>query len=147
MTKDLEKISKWANQRKISFNSDSTRQVQKVVFSRKTKKQKTNHPPLLFNNVAVSHISVQKHGILVDTRLTFDDLIKEVIKKSNKTTGLIRKFQNIIPRPALVIIYKTFVRPHLVYGGIVYDKASQPTIACSKLTIETLEQSVKYVQS
>ena len=31
----------------------------------------------------------------------------------------------------------------------IYDKAtqSQPAFACKKLTIETLEQGVKYVQS
>ena len=27
------------------------------------------------------------------------------------------------------------------------DLATQPAIACSKLTIETLEQGVKYIQS
>ena len=30
---------------------------------------------------------------------------------------------------------------------LVKDKITQPAIACSKLTIETLEQGVKYVQS
>ena len=30
---------------------------------------------------------------------------------------------------------------------IVYNRSSQPAFTCSKLTIETLEQGVKYVQS
>ena len=32
-------------------------------------------------------------------------------------------------------------------GVIKFLKATQPAIACSKLTIETLEQGVNYVQS
>ena len=31
--------------------------------------------------------------------------------------------------------------------SINYDKTAQPAITCSKSTIETLEQGVKYVQS
>ena len=39
-----------------------------------------------------------------------------------KTIGLIRTFQPIIPRFLLLTIYKTFVRPHLDYGDIIYDQ-------------------------
>ena len=34
-----------------------------------------------------------------------------------------------------------------IIQNIVPSPCSQPAIACSKLTIETLEQGVKYVQS
>ena len=29
----------------------------------------------------------------------------------------------VLPRSSLVIIYKSFVRPHLDYGDIIYDPA------------------------
>ena len=32
---------------------------------------------------------------------------------------LIRKFRNVLPRPA----YKAFVKPYLEHGDIAYDKA------------------------
>ena len=44
-------------------------------------------------------------------------------KKVNKTVALLRKFQNILPRSALLTIYKCFVRTHLDYGDIIYDQA------------------------
>ena len=44
-------------------------------------------------------------------------------KKKNKTVVLLRKFQNIFPRSALLTIYKRFVRTHLDYGDIIYDEA------------------------
>ena len=46
-----------------------------------------------------------------------------VSRKISKTIGLLRKLQNILSRAALIIIYKTFIRPHLDYGYILYDEA------------------------
>ena len=36
---------------------------------------------------------------------------------------MIHKLQNVLPRSALLTIYKSFIRPHLDYGDIIYDKA------------------------
>ena len=42
--------------------------------------------------------------------------------KINKTIGLLRKLQNHLPRLASITVYKSFVRPHLDYGDIIYDE-------------------------
>ena len=34
-----------------------------------------------------------------------------------------RKFHQILPGQSLITIYKSFIRPHLDYGNIVYDRA------------------------
>ena len=36
---------------------------------------------------------------------------------------MLRKSQNILPRPAHLTIYKCFIKPHLDYGDIIYDQA------------------------
>ena len=46
-----------------------------------------------------------------------------ILNKVNKTVGLLRKLHNILPRPALLTIYKRFIRPNLYYGNIIYDQA------------------------
>ena len=77
-----------------------------------------------FNNNNVSQASSQKHlGLTLDNRLTFDKHLTNVSNKISKTIGLLRKSQNILPRPALLTIYKCFIRPHLDYGDIIYDQA------------------------
>ena len=45
------------------------------------------------------------------------------LNKVNKTIGLLRKLQNILVRPALLTLYRKFVRPHLDYVDIIYDQA------------------------
>ena len=36
---------------------------------------------------------------------------------------MIRKLQPVIPRAALLAIYRSFLRPHLDYGDVIYDRA------------------------
>ena len=43
--------------------------------------------------------------------------------KINKNIGLIRKLQNLLPRTALITLYKAFVCLHFDYGDILYDRA------------------------
>ena len=73
------------------LNSDPSKQTQEVIFSRKLKN--VPHPPLVFENVNVSQCKSQKHqGIILDTNLAFEKHYKKVLSKTNKTTGLLRKF-------------------------------------------------------
>ena len=55
--------------------------------------------------------------------LTFEEHLKNVFNETNKTTGLSQKPSNLLPRQALVTIYKAFVRPHLDYADVLYDQA------------------------
>ena len=119
---DLKKNNNWAFQWKMTFNPDRSKQAQEVVFSRKLKK--TTDPPLFFNNNNVSQVNFQTHlGVILEVKLTFEEHLKNVFKKTDKTIGLLKKLSNLFPRQALVTIYKVFIRPHLAYGDILYDKA------------------------
>ena len=66
----------------------------------------------------------QKHlDIILDNRLSFQGHLRLVFRKINRIIGLLRKLQCLIPRCALLTLCKTFVRRHLDYGDIIYDKA------------------------
>ena len=106
----------------MNFNPDPTKQAHEVIFSRKAKE--INHPPLVFNNTSVSQLSSQKHlGVILDSKLIFDEHLKMVSLKISKTLGLLRKLHNLLPSSALITIYKAFVRRCLDYGDILYDQA------------------------
>ena len=62
-------------------------------------------------------------GIILDTKLDFQEHLKDKLSKISKTIGLLRKLQKILTRAPLLTIYKSFIRPHLDYGDIIYDKA------------------------
>ena len=84
---------------------------------------KTNHPTLIFDDNPVYHVALQKHlGMFLDCKLNFEEHLKTIVNKINKTIGLLRKFQNFLPRKSLLTIYKSFIRPHFDYGDIIYDQ-------------------------
>ena len=83
-----------------------------------------SHPPLVSNNVNVSQCKSQKHqGIILDSKLTFQDHHKAVSSKINRTIGLLHKLQYLLAREVLITIYKAFVRSHLDYGDVLFDQA------------------------
>ena len=49
----------------------------------------------------------------------FDERIKRIFEKTSKSISLIRQLRNFLPRPSLLQIYKSFVRPYLGYGDII----------------------------
>ena len=100
---------------------DPAKQPHKVIFSHKAKE--ICHPPLMFNNTSDSQSSSQKHLSVTLDMLIFDEHVKMVSLKISKTLGLLWKLQKLLPRYALITIYKAFVRPYLDYGDIRYDQA------------------------
>ena len=59
-----------------------------------------------------------------------------MLNKVNKTIGLLRKSQNTLPRPSLLTIFKSFIRPHPDCGYIIYD---QPYIVSFQQKVESIK--------
>ena len=77
---------------------------------------------LIINDIPVKRVPFHKHlGLILDSKLDFNEHINTVLSKVNKMITLLRKFQHILPRHSLSTIYKTFIRPHLDYGDVIYD--------------------------
>ena len=71
----------------------------------------------------MAYVSFYKHiGLILDSKLVFNEHVNTVLSKVKKVIILLRKFQHILPRHPLLMIYKIFVRPHLDYGDAVCDK-------------------------
>ena len=106
----------------MSFIVDPSKQVQEVIFSRNTRKK--HHLSLALNNNNVSETNSQKRlDVVLNNCLSYEDHLKLILNKVKKTIDLLRKLHNILPRLALLIIYKSFIRLHLDYGDIIHDQA------------------------
>ena len=58
--------------------------------------------------------------MVLDSKLTFNEHINHILSKVNKSIGLLRKFQSVLPRSSLLTVYKIFIRSHLDYADVVY---------------------------
>ena len=119
LNEDLHKINNLAYQWKMSFNPDSSKKGQEVIFRRKV--NNVLHPSLTFNNVDVGQIRSQKHlGMFLDFKLSFNEHLETVFAKVNRGIAILRKLQTVLPREALLTIYKSFIRPHF---DVIYDQS------------------------
>ena len=48
--------------------------------------------------------------------------MKTISQKTNKTIGLLRQLQTLLPRTPLITVYKSFIRLYLDYGDMIYDQ-------------------------
>ena len=70
---------------------------------------------------------------MLDSKLNFDMHLKEKISIVNNGIALLKKLIYFIPRKPLLSVCKEFLRPHLDYCDIIYDKPSNEKF------IDTLE--------
>ena len=88
----LNKIRNWATPWNMNFDTDPTKQSQEGIFSRKF--QKANHNSVYFNRNSVQQVPSQKHlGMYLYTKSNFQEHLRNVLNKVNKTIGLLRKLQ------------------------------------------------------
>ena len=62
-----------------------------------------------------------------DEHLNFNQHIREKIAKINKRIGIIRRLNHILPMQSLIIIYKSFLKPHPDYCDIIYYQSNNET--------------------
>ena len=100
-----------------------------IILCQEIKKVKTSNKFLVFlclwffyqhsipnETIRPCSCSVLVHVLIISIHT------EQKIRKCNKIIGLIRRLSVCLPRKALLTIYKSFVRPHLDYGDILYDK-------------------------
>ena len=105
----------------IIFNPDLTKQVPEMIFNRKNKKLFC--PSLSSNNIPLKNSIFQKHlGLTLGVKLNYVEHIKNITQKISKAIGLLRRFQQILPRSSLLAIHKTFIRSQLYYADVINDQ-------------------------
>ena len=103
LNSDIAKISKLAFQWKMSFNPNPKKQAIEVCFSNKC--DKGNYPPLHFNSTKVQVADSHKHlGLVLDSKLNFNEHIESKIAKCKKIIGLMKKHFQFLSRRSLLTI-------------------------------------------
>ena len=103
LNSDLLKINNWAYQWKMSFNTDPIKQAAEVIFSHKVDDHL--HQPIYFNIVLVVSLPFTKHlGMILDSKLNFNQHLSEKICKENKGIGLLKRLRHKLCRKHLISI-------------------------------------------
>ena len=105
----------------MNLHPDPLKQAQEVVFS--WKRNKPHHPDIIFNGNMVKNALTKNFWecfSIVNSILM--NILKEYLIKLVNLLVLFAS-SKIFTETSFLEIYKYFVRPHLDYGDIIYDKA------------------------
>ena len=110
------------------FNPDPKKSAHEVIFFRR--KNEETHSSVFYDNIEVSRTDSQNHlRLVLDNKLTFKKHVKDKLNKAYFGVGKIKRLRDILPRDSLVTIYKSFIRPHLDYGDVIYDQPNNDSFS------------------
>ena len=103
--------------RKMVFNPDPTKQATAVCFSQK--RDDVSHELLTFNNKIQSAPAPKHLGLILDSKLDFNQHIHGKISKCNKIIGIMGRLSMTLSRKTLLTMYTTLVRCSLDRADII----------------------------
>ena len=59
--------------------------------------------------------TVRLLGVNIDNRLNFPDTLVKYVKRFLRKIGVVMRLRNLIPCNAKLLLYKSFILPHLAY--------------------------------
>ena len=68
-------------------------------------------------------------GLTLDSKLSFNEHINDIIHQTNKGAAVLRKPQTILPSTSLLTISKSFIRPLFGYANVIYGQASNASLS------------------
>ena len=137
LQKDLTSLVEWADLWQMSFNA-------KKCFSiNVTNKRKQTQSDYNIKSSALESVEHQPYlGVEIDKSLSFNEHIKNVAAKANKTLGFLRRNLAKCSEDVKSRAYTTLVRPQLEYASASWDPATQTNI----LELEKIQRrAVRFV--
>jgi hypothetical protein len=105
---DINNLTMWSNQWLLGFNEDKC----KVLHV-------GNHNPChnyFMNGKMLNSVCEEKDlGVLITNKLSFSKHIAKAAAKANSVLGMIRRAFTYIDKESFLVLYKSYVRPHLEY--------------------------------
>ena len=87
------------------------------------KKSNIHYYPTAFIKLPVKCAQSYRYlGSTLGSKLNFNEHISSTLPIVNKLTAVLRQLLTILPRHSLLTIYNTFIKPHLDYCDVIYDK-------------------------
>ena len=94
------------------------------------KSEISSHPPLFLNHTRIPEVSsIKVLGFLFDSALTWQKHINSVLCRRKQSLGQLYCYRSLLGSQGIATAYKSWIRPSLEYGAILYSGAAQSHLA------------------
>ena len=96
-----------------------------MLFSRTRKRNPPILPHLILYGKQIQVVSSHKHlGVVLTSSLNWSHHIDSLISKGGRLLAILKSFKYRWSRESLDTCYKSFIRPVIKYGNILYDSCT-----------------------
>ena len=121
---DFVRISNWSKKWLVSFSAPKTRSL---IISNKNDKHL--NPPLTFDNNIVTEVNHHTYlGLKLSSNLKWNEHITDIYLKAKQRLNMMALLKYKVSRKTLEIMYKTFVRPAMEYGIVIWGGTYETTL-------------------
>ena len=114
VSKEIEKINAWLLTNKLTLNFSKT---DYLLFSPKANEQINSRVSMQGNKIKRTQVA-RYLGIFIDDKLKWEYHNQHICKKIAQYCWLFCKLRHFICRKTLLVLYHSFIYPHLLYGII-----------------------------
>ena len=112
LQRDLDRVLLWCVSNGMKLNVNKTK-VMRISCSRKN----IVEPVYLLNGAHIESVLQTKYlGVIINTKLSWDDHVEYITRRANRLLGLITSMPSGLATSALLALYKSLVLPILEYG-------------------------------
>ena len=123
INQQLEYIASWGSKWQVKFAAEKT---QAMVISRSSDDINTFQGRLKLGNDTIElSNSLEILGVQFDSKLTFEEHIKETAHKASLKVTALRRLKHLLDAQGMMTLYKAQVRPHLEYAPLT-------TVSCPR---------------
>lgn len=124
MNSDLANINSWTLKNHLQVNPDKTSYI---VFEMKNKSlDECSYHDLKLNNSTIQRTFNSKYlGLVIDSKLTFNNHVNLIKNKLSKTCFLLKQLHQILPTKSKLQIFNAFHISHIRYLLPIWSSTSQ----------------------
>jgi len=118
LSNDLRQLEMWSDLWSVTFNAAKT-EVLTITNN------PSLNPPLRFCNQALNETTCHKHlGLIFHRSLTWHLHISTLHHRAMSILNALEKIKNVLPKYALLVLYRAYVLPIVDYGDIIFDNCT-----------------------
>ena len=119
---ELQNVFEWTLANKISLNFEKTKYM--II----TNKRMPSLNSLSIGNKVIQQVKNFKFlGVFIDHKLNFKEHIDHVVSSISRSAGVLKRL-NFLPYSVLRLLYFSLVYPYLIYGILIWGKASKTNL-------------------
>ena len=141
VNEQLNEVQKWCNANKLTINLKKTN----CMFIKGQRRVIAVNGVLRLSNVDINNVSVASFvGVQIDSSLSWKHHIDFVNKCVRRKVGLLFKLRYFVPRYILVLLYKSFIQPHIQYGIEVWGSSYKSRLNCIYLAQKMAVRAITF---